>query len=165
MLDRLDLFEYLDIEDSTVSKQIAPAPKGRGRPPLKVKNPLDDIPLKQYVTSEGRPLVWLDDCLMGSIRAFSDKDNRTTSTSNYVGLNKVFKTLLYLRGDLTPKRVATALGVSHDTGWRIVNVINFAAFSINRELKNPTRIIAYTKRALTTTSTHTGKTNEQYPHY
>jgi hypothetical protein len=152
MLDQIDLFEYLDIEDLAVDTQITPAPKARGRPPLKVLNPLDDVPPEQYANSEGRPFVWLDDCLMGAIRACGTRDSRLVDTSKYVSQYKVFKTLSHLRGELTPKRVAQALGVSLQTGWRIVSVIGFASFSIERDLKRPNRIIGYGMKASSTTT-------------
>ena len=143
MLDQIDLFEFLDVEDVVSGEQEATVLKKRGRPPLTVNNPLDDVPPEQYVNREGRPYVWLDDCLIGAIRTCGTQDKRLIDTSKYVSQGKVFKTLLSLRGVLTPKRVAKALSVSEQTGWRIVSVIKFATFSIQRSLEKKSRILEY----------------------
>ena len=145
MHEELDIFEFLEVEDIT---QAHPSQRKRGRPPLTVNNPLDEVPRKLFINTEERPQVWLDDCLMGAIRACGTRDKRLIDPSKYVSQSKVFKTLVGLRGSLTPKRVASALGVSEQTGWRIVSVIKFATFSIERQLNNPSRILEYTTIAI-----------------
>lgn len=141
--EQLNIFDYLDIDDFTVDELEPPSPRGKGRPPRVVKNPLDGVEPSLYMNSEGRPRVWIDDCLMGAIRAFGEKDQRETTRNNYVSLNKVFRVLCSLRGDLTRKRIEKALGVNHDTAWRILSVIDFASWSIERCLNAPSRIMEY----------------------
>lgn len=136
--------EVLEIEDTLFDNSDYTPPKKRGPKPRTISNPLDGVSPEKYVNSDGRPRVWLDDCLVGSIRAIgTDRDKRLIDPAKYVSLTKVFKVLLNLRGEISSPRVIEALGVCRDTAWRIIAVIEFASFSIERELKKPSRILEY----------------------
>lgn len=150
MIDQLDLNEFLEVDNIFPEYDDYVPPKRRGPKPKLIRNPLDDIPNYTYVNREGRPRVWLDDCLTGAIRAYgTEKDKRLQDPTKYVSFNKVFKVLLNLRGEISSSRVIDALGVCRDTAWRIMSVIEFATFSIKRELAKPSRILEY--RPTTTT--------------
>jgi hypothetical protein len=141
--DQLDLLSFFDFEEMPLDETKPPSSRGRGRPPLTVQNPLDDVEATLYTNSEGLPRVWIDDCLIGSIRAVGERDSRETSKKNYVSLNKVFRVLCSMRGGITPQRVAIALGVHRQYAWKIVKVIEFASWSIERALRSPTLILEY----------------------
>lgn len=141
---QLDFVDLFDDEPDLLDSDPGPSMITRGRPPLTVKNPLDLVPESAYLDEDGRPLIWLDDILTGSIRAVGERDQRATTKRPYVGLMKVVRVLNALPGDLTPKRVSAALGLSHHNGWRIVTVIGFAALHIERALKSHARTIKYT---------------------
>lgn len=141
---QLDFVDLFDDETDLTDSDPGPSIRTRGRPPLTVKNPLDHVPESAYLDEDGSPLIWLDDILTGSIRSVGERDQRATTKSPYVGLMKVVRVLNALPGDLTPKRVSAALGVSYDIGWRIVSVIGFAALHIERALKSHARTIKYT---------------------
>ena len=144
MFNQLTFSEVLEIEDVLLDNSDYTPPKRRGPKPKTIKNPLDDVPRYQYVNRDGRPRVWLDDCLVGAIRNVgSEKDKRLTDPTKYISFNKVFKVLFNLRGEISSPRVIEALGVCRDTAWRIIAVIEFASFSIERELNNPSRIFEY----------------------
>ncbi len=138
LIDVIDLYDDLD--------PVAPPKpvlKKRGRPARSIKNPLNNIPPSSFLNDEGRPQVWFDDILMGSIRVLGERDKRETTTSLYVNLSKVVKALSILKGDLTSPRIQKALGVSRDTAWRIFSVIDFATFPIERALRSDSRIREY----------------------
>lgn len=138
LIDVIDLYDDLDPVGPP-----KPVLKKRGRPARSIKNPLNNIPPSSFLNDEGRPQVWLDDILMGSIRVLGERDKRETTTSLYVSLSKVVKVLSNLKGDLTSPRIQKALGVSRDTAWRILSVIDFATFPIERALRSDSRIIEY----------------------
>lgn len=141
---QLDFVDLFDDEPDLMNSDPGPSIRTRGRPPLTVRNPFDLVPESAYMDEDGRPLIWLDDILTGAIRAIGERDQRATTKSPYVSLMKVVRVLNALPGDLTPKRVSAALGVSHHNGWRIVTVIGFAALHIERALKSHARTIKYT---------------------
>ena len=143
MEKQLEFFTLLDFEECFLENEVPPSPRGRGKPPVSIKNPLNGIPASSFMSLEGRPHIWLDDCLMGAIRTLGIKDSRATSTKNYVSLNKVFTVLCSMPGEITTPRVRDALGVSRDYAWRIVKVIEFASWSIERALSAPSRIKEY----------------------
>lgn len=117
--------------------------KRKGRPPLTVINPLSNQPEQTYRTPEGNPTVWLDDLIIGAIRAFNEKDSHRGHNKNYVSFRKVCYVLFCLEGNLTSTRIRYALGVSRDMSWRLLKVIAFLAPSIERSLKAPRRIHSY----------------------
>lgn len=143
MLNQLELFTDLGFEECLFENEVPPSPRGRGKPPISIKNPLDGIPASNFMSLEGRPHVWLDDCLMGAIRTLGIKDSRATTTKNYVSMTKVFKILCSMYGEITTPRVRDTLGVSRDYAWRIVKVIEFASWSIERAINAPSRVEEY----------------------
>lgn len=142
MTQSLNIYELLEVCALHEIHEAPPA-RTRGRPPLTVKNPLDDVPFDKFITPEGQPKIWLDDVLTGAIRALACKDVRKTTRNDYVSKSKVLKALCVLSGSITPKRVAEALFVSRDTGWRITSAIALIANTVSRPLNNPNTVTSY----------------------
>jgi hypothetical protein len=126
MINRLIFSDFIDLSDFDFEESPQVERRGPGRPPLKVTNPLDQIPKEVYLTDRGRPKAWLEDCLTGVIRSLGNKDSRLVDTGRYVSLWKVLQALILLKGDLTPKRVAEALRMSANASWRVVKAIELA---------------------------------------
>ncbi len=136
MINRLIFSDFVDLSDFEFEEPPQVERRGPGRPPLKVTNPLDQLPKEVYLTDKGRPKAWLEDCLTGVIRSLGNQDSRLVDTGRYVSLWKVLQALILLKGDITPKRVAEALRMSANASWRVVKAIELAKPFIIRESTN-----------------------------
>jgi hypothetical protein len=134
MINRLIFSDWVDLSGFEFEESPQVERRGPGRPPLKVTNPLDLIPKEVYLTERGRPKAWLEDCLTGVIRSLGNQDSRLVDTGRYVSFWKVLQALIFLKGDITPKRVAEALRLSPDAGWRVVKAIELAGPFIVRSV-------------------------------
>lgn len=134
----MSIWNYVDFETlcnfSSAVPSVGPERKGRGRPALAIDNPLDGVPVNAVFRSDGTPKQWFEDCLLGVIRIMGNQDARLKDTGRYVSFSRVLVVLRCLTGKITPNIVAETFGLSHDTGWRIVKVIQLAAPHIKRGL-------------------------------